>query len=356
MASSTAPSSVQHSGTPEAATDTTFVSTGCLPLPEHVRALLYAAHDRFSAIDEGETADVYPALETVPRDLFRIAVTATDGAIYAVGDAEYPFSIMSVSKPFVFALVCQAVGAQEARARLGVNSTGLPFNSIMAIELNSHRLTNPMVNSGALATTSLAPGATAAEKWQFIHEGLSRFAGRTLVLNEEVYASASATNHRNQGIARLLQSYDRLYFDPIETTDLYTRQCSLNVSARDLAVMGATLANGGVSPLSGDRVIDAGHCQRTLAVMATAGLYETSGDWLYDIGLPGKSGISGGIVTVTPGKGSVGVFAPPLDSAGNSVKGQRVARFLAERLGLNLFASRPAEQLPGDEAAIRGTA
>ncbi len=330
------------------------MSTGRLPVPEHVRELLYAAHERFAAIDEGENADVYPALETVPRDLFGIAVVATEGAIYAVGDAAYPFSIMSVSKPFVFALVCQALGAQEVRDKLGVNSTGLPFNSVMAIELNPERLTNPMVNSGALATTSLAPGATIAEKWRFIHEGLSRFAGRTLALNDEVYASASTTNHRNQGIARLLQSYDRLYFDPGETTDLYTRQCSLNVSARDLAVMGATLANGGVNPLSGDQVVGADHCRHTLAVMATAGLYETSGDWLYDIGLPGKSGIGGGIVTVAPGKGSMGVFAPPLDSAGNSVKGQLVARFLAEQLGLNLFASRPAEWSRGDHEVTQG--
>jgi glutaminase len=342
MASPTAPESDRITSS-QTADEAAHVSTGRLPLPEHVRALLYAAHERFAAVDEGENADVYPALAAVPRDLFGICVAATDGAIYAVGDAAYPFTIMSVSKPFVFALVCQALGAEEVRSLLGVNGTGLPFNSVMAVELNAERLTNPMVNSGALATTSLAPGATAEEKWRFIHEGLSRFAGRTLALNEEVYASASATNHRNQGIARLLQSYDRLYFDPVETTDLYTRQCSLDVSATDLAVMGATLANGGVNPLSGERVIGPGCCKRTLAVMATAGLYETSGDWLYDIGLPGKSGIGGGIVTVAPGKGSMGAFAPPLDRAGNSVKGQRAARFLSERLGLNLFASAPAD-------------
>ena len=233
------------------------ISTGRLPIPERVRTLLYAAHERFATNDEGQNSDVYPALAAVPRHLFGICVAATDGAIYGVGDEEYPFAIMSVSKPFVFALVCQALGAEEARSKLGVNSTGLPFNSVMAIELNAERLTNPMVNSGALATTSLAPGATTEEKWRFIHEGLSRFAGRTLAVDEEVYASASATNHRNQGIARLLWSYDRLYFDPIETTDLYTRQCSLDVSARDLAVMGATLANGGVNPLTGDRVVGA---------------------------------------------------------------------------------------------------
>jgi glutaminase len=197
------------------------------------------------------------------------------------------------------------------------------------------------VNAGAIATTSLVPGATFEAKWQFIHDGLSRFAGRKLPLNDEVYASASATNYRNQSIARLLQSYGRIYTDPAEATDLYTRQCSLNVSARDLAVMGATLADGGVNPLTGKRLMSPMTCHYTLAVMATAGLYETSGDWLYDIGLPGKSGIGGGIVTVSPGKGGLGTFAPPLDKAGNSVKGQLVARFLSQRLGMDLFVSMP---------------
>jgi hypothetical protein len=164
-----------------------------------------------------------------------------------------------------------------------------------------------MVNAGAIATTSLVPGTTVEAKWRFLHEGLSRFAGRELALNEEVYACASQTNFRNRSIACLLQSFDRIYFDPAEATDLYTRQCSLNVSAKDLAAMGATLADGGVNPLTRERVVDAMVCHYTLAVMTTAGLYETSGDWLYDIGLPGKSGISGGIVTVSPGKADWGL-------------------------------------------------
>jgi glutaminase len=198
-----------------------------------------------------------------------------------------------------------------------------------------------MVNAGAIATTSLVPGATLDAKWKFIHEGLSRFAGRTLPLNEEVYASASETNFRNQSIARLLQSFGRIYMDPAEAVDLYTKQCSLNVSAKDLAVMGATLADGGVNPLTKERVVDASVCHYALAVMLTAGLYETSGDWMYEIGLPGKSGIGGGIVTVSPGKGGLGTFAPPLDQAGNSVKGQLVARFLSQELGLDLLVSKP---------------
>jgi glutaminase len=172
---------------------------------------------------------------------------------------------------------------------------------------------------------------------------LSQFAGRSLALNSEVYQSEAAANQRNQGIASLLQGYDRIYFDPLQATDIYTKQCSLNVTAKDMAVMAATLANGGVNPLTKKRIIDAVHCQHVLAVMVTAGLYENSGDWLYEVGLPGKSGVSGGMVTVSPGKGGLGTFAPPLDDAGNSVKGRLAAKFLSEQLGLNLFASRPAE-------------
>jgi glutaminase len=186
------------------------------------------------------------------------------------------------------------------------------------------------------------PGKTVEDKWQFIREGLSRFAGRELAISEEIYASATASNSRNRGIARILYDYKRLYYEPEETTDLYTRQSSLNVTARDLAVMTATLANGGVNPRTGERIIDGTNCQRVLAVMALSGMYDGSGDWLFDIGLPGKSGVGGGIITVAPGKGGVCTFAPPLDAAGNSVKGQLVTRFLSEQLGLNLFTSAPA--------------
>jgi glutaminase len=325
----------------DAAAGPNYISTGHLPDPDEVTAAVRRAYERFRGNTEGKNSDVYPALAGVRSDLFGVCVVGTSGNVYQIGDADQEFSIMSVSKPFVFALICQCIGAEEARSRLGVNATGLPFNALSAIELGQDGRTNPMVNPGAIATTSLAPGATADARWRFIHEGLSGFAGRTLPLNAEVYASASETNFRNQSIARLLQSYGRIYLDPSEATDLYTRQCSLNVSARDLAVMGATLADGGMNPLTRQQVVDADSCRYALAAMATAGLYETSGDWLYDIGLPGKSGIGGGIVTVSPGKGGLGTFAPPLDQAGNSVKGQLVARFLAAQLGMNLFVSKP---------------
>ncbi|MBR1146074.1 glutaminase A [Bradyrhizobium sp. AUGA SZCCT0431] len=319
-----------------------YVSTGHLPEPEMVQELVSEAQRRFKSNTDGQNSQVYPALARIPSDLFGVCVVGTSGRVYAAGDTDYEFSIMSVSKPFVFALVCETVGPEEARAKLGANATGLAFNSLAAIEHGGGR-TNPMVNAGAIATTSLAPGTTADEKWQFIHDGLSRFAGRKLPLNEEVYASASDTNFRNRSIARLLQSFDRIYCDAKEATDLYTRQCSLNVSARDLAVMGATLADGGVNPITKKRVVDPAVCHYALAVMITAGLYETSGDWLYDIGLPGKSGIGGGIVAVAPGKGGFGTFAPPLDAAGNSVKGQLAAKFLSQRLGMDLFVSQPEE-------------
>ncbi len=319
-----------------------FVSTGHLPSPAKVQKLVDLAYQEFRGNKEGKVSPVYPALARVPADLFGICVVGTGGRVFAAGDADHEFTIMSVSKPFLFALVAQEIGVEEARRKIGVNATGHAFNSLAGIERHPEGLTNPMVNSGAIATTSLVPGATHEDKWRFIHDGLSKFAGRRLPLNDEVYASASETNYRNQSIARMLQSYGKIYLDPAEAVELYTKQCSLNVSARDLAVMGSTLADGGVNPLTKERVVDAGICHYALAVMATAGLYETSGDWLFDIGLPGKSGIGGGIVTVSPGKGGLGTFAPPLDAAGNSVKGQLVAKFLSHALGLDLFVSKPA--------------
>jgi len=317
------------------------ISTGYMPSADSVRARVEEAHAKFASNRDGAVSQVYPALAEVPADLFGVCVVSTHGEVFGVGDYAHEFAIMSVSKPFVFALVCQHVGPDVIRELIGVNGTGLPFNSLAAVERATDGRTNPMVNAGAIATTGLAPGATHGARWSFIHEGLSRFAGRTLQLSQAVHASAMQSNDRNHSLARLLNSLGRLQGDPGEVVGMYTRQCSLNVSAKDLAVMGATLADGGVNPLSKQRVIDAEVCHYTLAVMATAGLYETSGDWLYEVGLPGKSGIGGGIVTAAPGKGGLGTFAPRLDSAGNSVKGELVAKFLSRELALDLFASKP---------------
>lgn len=319
------------------------ISTGQLPPPLAVRSLVDEAHQKYKSNTDGQNSQVYPALAGVDASLFGVCVVGISGNVYTAGDADHPFAIMSVSKPFVMALVCEAIGPRELRDKVGVNATGRAFNSAEGVERGDDGRSNPMVNSGAIATTSLARGADQAEKWMFIREGLSRFAGRPLKINEEVYASACETNFRNQSLGRLLQSYGRVYTDPAEAVALYTMQCSLDVSARDLAVMGATLADGGVNPITRETVVSPEVCHYALAVMATAGLYETSGDWLYDVGLPGKSGIGGGIVSVSPGKGGLGTFAPRLDKSGNSIKGQLVARFLSQRLGMDLFLSKATQ-------------
>jgi glutaminase len=210
-----------------------YVSTGHLPSGKVVEELVREAHRRFRSNREGKNSRVYPALASVPAHLFGICVVETNGEAHAAGRSDYEFTIMSVSKPFIFALVCEEIGFEAARDKLGVNATGRAFNSLEGIERNADGRTNPMVNSGAIATTSLVPGSTPEAKWRFIHDGLSRFAGRSLTLNDEVYASASATNSRNQSIARLLESYGRIYSKPAEAVDLYTKQCALNVSARD---------------------------------------------------------------------------------------------------------------------------
>ncbi|HMN98630.1 MAG TPA: glutaminase A [Miltoncostaeaceae bacterium] len=324
-----------------------FVSTGHLPTAAEVRALVEEAHATFSAERGGALSSVYPALAQVAPELFGVCVVGVSGAVHAAGDADVPFPIMSVAKPFTFALVCQAIGPHEAGRRIGVNATGLPFNAPEALERADGGRTNPMVNPGAIATAGLIAGASPAARWEALRTGLSAFAGRPLELDQAILRSASSSNHRNRLLASLLHERGRIDGDPRQVLDLYTRQSCLSVTARDLAVMGATLADGGVNPLTRRRVVDADVCRHVLSVMATAGLYETSGDWLYEVGLPGKSGIGGGMVTISPGKGGLGTFSPLLDAAGNSVRGRLVAGFLSRRLGLDLFASQPQPAAAG---------
>jgi glutaminase len=318
-----------------------FVSTGSLPALARVGDLVSDAHSRFLAVTDGQVSGVYPALATADPMAFGISVATTAGDLVTAGDCDARFAVMSAIKPFTFALVCEALGSDRARELLGVNATGLPFNSVEAIVPAQGGRTNPMVNPGAIATVSLVSGSDVGERWTALLDGLSAFAGRRLDVLGDVYESASDTNHQNRRLVSALAELDAVFCEPDEALDLYTRQCALGVCASDLAVMGATLADGGVNPLTGVRVVSAEASRRTLAVMATAGLYETSGAWLYEVGLPGKSGIGGGIVTVSPGKGGLGTYSPPLDEAGNSVRGQLVAAHLSSRVGLDLFASEP---------------
>lgn len=320
------------------------VSTGSLPGWDRVEEIVRDAHSRYRGERGGAVADYIPVLAEVDPELFGLAVIEVGGGLHDAGDALHPFSIQSISKMFVYALAIQEHGHERVRDIVGVNNTGLAFNSVVAVELNDGHPMNPMVNAGAIATTALMPGATAVEQWERVREGLSAFAGRPLSLDGVVYASEAQTNDRNRALGRLLRSYGRLSGDPDEVVDVYTRQCALSVTAHDLAVMGATLADGGVNPVTGERVVSEEVCRDTLAVVASTGLYERSGDWLFEIGLPAKSGVAGGIVAVAPGKGAVAGFSPRLDEAGNSIRSQMAIGYLSRVLGLNLFASAPARR------------
>lgn len=319
-----------------------FVSTGGLPERARIQALLDVAHDRFADLSEGTVASYIPALASADPAGFGIALATADGTVVRAGQCDRHFSMQSLSKPFAFALLADAIGLEKARAELGVNATGMGFDSVIAVELGERQLTNPMVNAGAIAAASLLPGSTAEARWDFLLAGLSRFAGRPLAVDEAVYRSEAATNRRNRGIAMLLDSYGRLGTPPDEALDRYTRQCAISVTVADIATMAGTLANGGVNPVTQQRVVAPDVVKRVLAILCIAGQYQRSGDWLFDIGLPGKSGVAGGVITVAPGKGGLGVWSPPLDTAGTSVRGKAVTRFLSDALGLNLFASQPA--------------
>jgi glutaminase len=312
-----------------------------LPAKAEVDAALAAAHAKYQSLQEGKNADYIPALARVPSNLFGIALVTVDGQVFTVGDVEQRFSIQSISKVFTLALVLQNAGEQAIESSVGVDATGQVFNSIVAVEQYKGHEMNPFVNAGAIATTSMVQGANAEAIWAKIIGIESDFAGRTLEVNQEVYKSESDTNQRNQAIGMLMFAYGQIKENPARATDLYTRQCSINVTAKDLAVMAATLANGGKNPVTKKQVIDQQHVPGVLAVMATAGLYDDSGQWLFRTGLPAKSGVGGGIIAVSPGKFGIAAFSPPLDAAGNSVRAQRAILDVSNALGGNPYDTKP---------------
>jgi glutaminase len=311
--------------------------TSQLPEVEQVRAIAAEAHQKYATNTDGANASYIPYLASVPSNLFGIAVAFTDGRIVEVGDTAYEFAIESISKIFTLALVIEQVGPEALREKVGADPTGLPFNSVMALELHSGKPLSPLVNAGAMSTASLVQGNDAEDRWRQILDVQSRFAGRPIALSDEVNQSEQTTNFHNRGIAWLLYSADAMYSDPMEACDIYTRGCSTLISAKDLAVMGATLANGGVNPVTQERVVQEANVPYILAEMAMEGLYTASGDWFYSVGLPGKSGVGGGILAVVPGKLAIGAFSPPLDEAGNSVRGQLAAAYICQQLGFNVF-------------------
>lgn len=296
---------------------------------------LQEAYAKFKTLNEGKNADYIPALAKVNSELFGIGLVTVDGKVSTVGDVDQLFSIQSISKVFTMAQVMQESGDDVVLNGVGVDATGQVFNSIVAVEQFKGHEMNALVNPGAIATTSMVTGKNADEVWAKILAMHSDCAGRPLEVNGEVYKSESDTNQRNQAIGMLMYAYGLIKNNPAQATDLYTRQCSINVNAKDLAMMAATLANGGKNPVTKKQVIDQKHVAKILAVMATAGLYDDSGKWLFLTGLPAKSGVGGGIIAVSPGKFGVAAFSPRLDAAGNSVRAQKAIALISEQLDGN---------------------
>lgn len=315
-----------------------------------VQDAVQMAYDRCKNETGGKNADYIPYLADVPSNLFGIAACLPDGDVVAVGDTDYKFGIESVSKVPTALLAMEQYGAGQLLHKIGADATGLPFNSIMAILLERDHPSTPLVNAGAIAACSMIrPTGDADAKWAAIRGFIGELAGSEVEVIDELYRSESATNFNNRSIAWLLRNYGRIYDDPELSLDLYTRQCSLGVTARQLAVAAATIAGGGVNPTTRRRVFKAELTPKITALMATVGFYEHTGDWLFTTGLPAKSGVGGGIMGVVPGVLGIAAFAPPLDGAGNSVKAQKALARIAARLDLGVF--HPTHCIPASAEA-----
>jgi glutaminase len=324
-------------GTPAATSPAGTVSP-VAPREEQVQAIVQEAYNKFKGDTRGKNADYIPELAKVDSKLFGIAIVTTDNQSVAVGDAKTAFAIESIAKVFSLALAMQEHGADKVFEKLGSEPTGRAFNSPIAVVDMPTHTANPLVNAGAIATVSLITATTPQEKWNKILGFDSRVAGEKLTLIDAVYKSEAATNTGNKALSYLLAKYDRIYADPFQSVDVYTKECSIGVNAVQLARMGATLANNGKNPATGEQVIKRESVPHILSVMMMAGLYDGSGGWAWHVGLPAKSGVGGGIVAVMPGKGAIAVFSPPLDEAGNSVKAQEVIEYVAGKLDLNLLS------------------
>jgi glutaminase len=311
-----------------------------------ITAALNDAYNKFRNLQEGKNADYIPALAKVDPKIFGIALVTTDGKVYTAGDIKSEVSIQSISKVFTLAKVIEEQGPEAIEKTIGVDATGMRFNSIVAVEMAQKGLGGPemnsLVNPGAIATTSMVKGGSRDGVWKSLLGFYSDFAGRPLSVNQEVFKSEAETNQRNQAIGALMYAYGYIKDKPDQATDVYTEQCSVSANAKDLALMAATLAAGGKNPVTGKQVMSAKNVPYVLSVMATAGLYDDSGKWLYHTGLPAKSGVGGGIIAVAPGKFGIAVISPPLDEAGNSVRAQKAIREIVKRLHANPYEVRPS--------------
>jgi len=316
--------------------------------PAQIQAAVDAAYAKYKDVQEGAVADYIPALAKVDPKVFGIAVVTADGKVYTAGDLATQVSIQSISKVYTMALVMNQQGADAILNRIGADATGMRFNSIVSVEysykalggskLESAAEMNALVNPGAISATSMVQGKDYDGIWGSILAFYNAAAGRQLSVLEDVYQSEAATNQRNQAIGMLMYAYGYIKDNPLQAVDIYTRQCSVGVNARDLGIMAATLAFGGWNPVTKQQVMKAEIVPEVLAVMATAGLYDDAGKWLWLTGLPAKSGVGGGIIAVSPGKFGIAVISPPVDAAGNSVRAQLAIADISNALGGNPYA------------------
>jgi glutaminase len=311
------------------------------PATKQFQRVVDEAYAKYKDLKDGKNADYIPILTETPSDLFGVVIVTKDGKVYSKGDVDYQFSIQSVSKPFTAALVMTQQSPAVLKDKIGVEPTGLPFNSKLALEIYKAKSVNPLVNAGAIAAVSLVRASSETDRWNQVLQNLADFAGHPLTVLEKVYESEYTTAFGNRGIANLLYNSGRLYSEPEEALRVYTRECSVGVSAKDLGVMGATLANGGVNPLTKKQVMPAKNVPELLALMATAGFYDESGDWMFTAGLPAKTGVGGGIVAVVPGRFAIAAFSPRLNDAGNSIRSFNAIRDIAGELGVGVFGANP---------------
>ena len=305
-----------------------------------LEAIVKQAHEKVKNLKGGKNADYIPFLAKIDPNLFGIAVCLPTGEVIEAGDTTYVFGIESISKVHTAVLILKQYGAEAVLKKIGADATGLPFNSIMAILLEKDHPSTPLVNAGAISADSMVkPIGDPNSKWAAIADNMADLCGSELILQDELYKSETATNFNNKSIAWLLKNYNRIYDDPDMALDIYTRQCSIGVTAKQLATMAATIANGGKNPVTKQQVFKPELSPKIASMMATVGFYEHTGDWLFTTGLPAKTGVGGGIMGVVPGVMGVAAFAPPLDEAGNSVKAQKALAYIAGHLNLNIFGT-----------------
>lgn len=317
---------------------TTSSSAITTPSANDIKQTLNDLYQKYKNINDGKNADYIPELATINPALFGIAIATVDGKIYSIGDAEVPFAIESISKPFVYGLALQDVGETKVTKRVGLNATGRHFNSLIAIEDNPDHRQNPLVNAGAIQVTSLIQGKNSTAKWERVLNFIQQLSDGKPYLGQRVYQSEAATNQHNRTIAELLNSYQMMQGDPLDAVNRYTKACSIMVTTRQLALMGATLANGGTNPLTNKTLLSPEIVRDVLSEMVINGLYENSGAWFWRVGIPAKSGVGGGILAIVPHQMAIAVFSPPLDKAGNSVRAQKVIYDLSHRWTLHLLS------------------